>query len=86
MTVVPNATMRQATNSHVHRQFAAAGRTFQNPHVIKSNIRINATSMSASQNETDYVSSKLSLSVNQDSVNVQRNLAQSMKLKAAMTN
>jgi len=43
--------------------------------------------MSAS-NETNYVSSKLSQKVEltQNSVNVQRDLAQSMKLKAAMTN
>ena len=41
--------------------------------------------MSAS-NETNYVSSKLNQKIEQNSVNVQRDLAQSMKLKAAMTN
>ena len=55
--------------------------------LFRSSARFNATSMSAS-NETNYVSSKLSQKVEltQNSVNVQRDLAQSMKLKAAMTN
>jgi hypothetical protein len=52
---------------------------------LRSNARFSTTTMSAS-NETNYVSSKLSQSVEQSSVDVQRNLAQSMKLKAAMTN
>ena len=52
---------------------------------FRSNARFGTTTMSAS-NETNYVSSKLNQSVEQSSVDVQRNLAQSMKLKAAMTN
>ena len=51
----------------------------------RSSARLNATIMSATNGSSD-MSSKLSQSIEQNSVNVQRDLAQSMKLKAAMTN